>query len=483
MMRADSTINADILLVTAHYDRYERGGRLASIGADLPSLSLLYLASYLREFGVKVGICDASALRYSLPDLLKVISEFNCRVLGISATTPSISRAGRLAQQVKSYFPDKIIVAGGPHATATGEETLKKIPWLDCLVIGEGEQTLLELLAKLDDKNTWKDIPGLVYRDNDTFRRTTPRELVKDIDDIPAPAWDLLDGFPERYHPAYFKTRLQPAAHIVTSRGCPFQCIFCDTSVFSRSVRYNSVEYVMDMLEILTKRFGIREVSFEDDTFTLNLKRAEAICREMIERRLNISWTCNARVQTMPPELLELFRETGCWQMAFGIESGCQEILDFSRKGTRLENIQLAIRQTRKVGIRTRGFFILGFPNETEKTLRRTLDFAKSLALDDISLSYMTPFPGSQMHRIAHQYGSLDDDWSKMTILEAVFVPHGLSEDILKKWYDRFIIAFYFRPKIILSHLLEALRNPRVGIQLLTSSIRLVFTMFRGLTR
>ena len=182
----------------------------------------------------------------------------------------------------------------------------------------------------------------------------------------------------------------------------------------------------------------------------------------------------------MDHKILSLFKRAGCWQMAFGIESGSQEILDFSGKGTSLGQIRDTLHMVSETGISSRAFFILGFPNETEATMRQTIDFAKSLPLDNISLTFMTPFPGSKIHSIASQYGKFDDNWSRMTILESVFVPDGLTEDILRKYYNRFIREFYRRPRILLNYFLLCIKNPMAGMKIVWSGLRLIAEIVKG---
>jgi radical SAM superfamily enzyme YgiQ (UPF0313 family) len=206
----------------------------------------------------------------------------------------------------------------------------------------------------------------------------------------------------------------------------------------------------------------VREISFEDDTLTMNNERLIKICEGMLQRNLRFTWTCNGRVNNVKSEILKLMKRAGCWQIAFGIESGCQEILDLARKGIKLGQIRRALGMTKKAGIRTRGYFIIGFPTESEATLRRTLDFALSLPLDDISVMLMTPFPGSEMHRIAPQYGVLLDDWEKMNMLNTVFIPHGFSKQKLDQWHRRFILEFYLQPKNILKNIGRVVYRPNL---------------------
>ncbi len=468
-----------VLLITPPYDALERGGRMASIAADLPSLGLLYIAAFLRSNGHEVHLYDAQAQKGTAKQILQIIKATRFDVVGISSTTPSITRAGAIAHLIKDNCPDVTVLIGGAHTSAVPEETLACYSAIDAAVVGEGEITLMELLDKWPEKS-WQEVRGIVSRSEDGYCRGGGRPLIEDLDVLPFPAWDLLTGFPGKFHPASFKTRRLPATHLLTSRGCPYNCIFCDSSVFTRKVRFHSVDYVLEMLELLTGKYGIREISVEDDTFTLNLERSIDICTRILEKGLNLSWSCNARIKKMDPQILSLFKRAGCWQMAFGIESGSQEILDFAGKGTSIEQIRETVNMVSRTGISSRAFFIFGFPKETETSLRQTIDFAKSLPLDNISLTFMTPFPGSKISAIASQYGTFEDNWSKMTILESVFVPFGLTEQLLREYYNRFIREFYFRRRIIFAYIRLCVNNPLTGIKIVWAGLRLVVGLIKG---
>ncbi|MBC8462577.1 MAG: radical SAM protein, partial [Deltaproteobacteria bacterium] len=435
---------------------------MAIAAADLPSLALLSLAGYTREKGYRVAICDASAQMLTMEQTCDWVRKFDPAIVGISATTPSIIRTAVLAKKLKLVKPGLTIILGGPHATAVPKETINRFPIFDGMVVGEGEKTLCGILDNFPG-DAWKRVAGGLAKNGDgTFFDNPPRDLISDIDILPFPAWELLPNFPQSYHPATFKCRSFPAAQYVTARGCPYRCTFCDTSVFSHKVRYHSAEYVLEALSRLYHRFRVREISFEDDTFTMNVERLIAICEGMLKRGLKFTWTCNGRVNNVSQEVLRSMKRAGCWQIAYGIESGVQEILNFVKKGTKISQIKSSLELTKSVGIRTRGYFIIGFPTETEATIRETLNFALSLPLDDLSVMLMTPFPGSELHRIAPQYGKLDDDWSKMNLLQPVFIPAGLSEGKLLEWQRKFRFEFYLRPRTIIANLSKALRNPNL---------------------
>ncbi|MEW5693781.1 MAG: radical SAM protein [Candidatus Hydrogenedentota bacterium] len=449
-----------VLLANAPYSLEERYGKLATIGATLPNIGLLMLGAVLRKAGYNVKILDASALGLNYDETIYEVKNFKPDIVGLSTLTPLINRTVKLSKKIKSIFPEVPIIIGGAHITAIPEETLKN-QCFDYGVIGEGEVTIVELVEKLASNQPVHNIKGIVFRENSRIRITDTRPPIPDIDTLPFPAWEMLEDFPENYHPAIFKYKKLPSTHIISSRGCPYRCIFCDTSVFSRNVRYHSPEYVLEMITHLKNKFGIKEIIFEDDQFLANKERVETICKNLIETRVNISWCCSARVNSANDiNLLRLMKRAGCWQINYGIESGNQQILNNIKKGITLEQIERAVTLTHKAGISAKGYFIFGSPQETEDTMQDTIQLAKRLPLDDISVFMMTPLPGSEIYALADKYGFFEKEFDKMNILDIVFVPKGLSKEILLRYQKRLMKEFYLRPRIILNYLLKILFNP-----------------------
>jgi len=452
---------ASIFLANAPYSLEERYGDLASIGATLPHLGLLSLGAVLREEGHRICIVDASAQGMGYEQTVEETKTFQPDIIALTAVTPSIIKTVKLAAMMKGIFPSVPIVIGGPHFTAVPEQTLSDYPVFDYGVVGEGEVTLTELVEALSSGGTLPDVAGIVYRENSEVVFSPPRPHIKDLDVLPFPAWDLLPGFPSQYHPALFKYKKLPATHIVSARGCPHKCIFCDTSVFSRRIRFHSSEYILNMIGYLVENFGIKEIIFEDDQFLINKKRMKKICEGILKAKWPISWCCSARVNSVNDlALLKLMKKSGCWQISYGIESGNQKILDFAQKGITINQIEKAVRLTHKAGILSKGYFIFGLPYENEKTMQNTISFAKSIPLNDMSVFTLTPFPGSKMYNIAEQYGTIKKDFEKMNLLEVVYVPTDLSKERLLYYQRRFMKEFYLRPRIIANYLRRLLTNP-----------------------
>lgn len=452
-----------ILFTTPPLTREKRYGSLAGGGSSSPSLGILMLAAVARLHGFDCAVIDAAALELSEHELLHRIAILRPDVIGISSTTAAIGNAGSIAAAAKQLLPDVRIIVGGPHITAAPLNTMTRFPALDIAVIGEGEATIAELLPRLQDGTELATVQGIIYRNGSNLRDTGRRPMITDLDALPFPAWDLLEEFPQRYLPAPFKVRNLPAAPLVTSRGCPNSCIFCDRSVFGSSCHAYSAEYIVREMTELHQRYGIREFSFEDDTFVTFKHRLAELCGRLIALKLDISWTCLGRANQVTAENLRLMRAAGCWQISFGIESGSQKILDLVNKGIILDQVRNAVNLCRLAGIKSKGFFILGHPGETKETLQMTLDFALKLPLSDISVSLMTPFPGSEIYNRACEFGTFDPDWENMNLLNPVFVPFGLIREDLEHAQKVLLRSFYLRPRIIADYALRLMQKPSLA--------------------
>ena len=456
----------------------ERYGSLSGGGSTSPSLGILILSAVARNEGFDCTLVDASALALTEEELLKRLEAIKPDILCISSTTLGIRNANTFTVEAKRMIPSLTVIVGGPHITAAPLETMERFSSFDIAVIGEGELTLAELLRALSSGNTLSAVQGLIFREGNSLVDTGRRPFIKDLDSLPFPAWDLLEQFPARYMPAPFKVMKLPAAILVTSRGCPNKCIFCDRSVFGASCHGYSAEYVVRQMSELYHRYGIREFSFEDDTFITFRSRLKEICERLIELRLDISWTCLGRVNHVSAENLRLMRKAGCWQISFGIESGSQEILKLINKRVTLDQVRQAVRLSREAGIRSKGFFIIGHPGDTKETIKLTIDFALELPLDDISVSLMTPFPGTELYRRAAEFGEFNPDWANMNLLTIVFIPHGLIRNDLVMAQKELLRRFYFRPRILFDYGKRLLQNPSMvkglwnGFRSLILSIR-----------
>ncbi len=440
----------------------ERYGKLAGAGSSSPALGILILAAVARRHGHTVSVIDTAALEMGMDQTLEQVRLFEPDVVGISSTTLGIFNASCLAEHIKACMPQVLIILGGPHISAVPEETMQRFLSFDLAVVGEGDETILELLDALGGNRPLENIGGICYRQDGAVITTPRRTFIKNLDDLPFPAWDLLENFPARYAPAPFKVKSLPSASLVSSRGCPNHCIFCDRSVFGTACHAFSADYVIRMMLDLYHTYGIRHICFEDDTFVTFKHRLTEVCERLIELKLDLSWSCLGRVNHVNAESLALMKRAGCWQISFGIESGSQDILNAIHKNVTLEQIRNAVTICSSAGILSKGFFIVGHPCETKETLEQTLDFALQLPLDDISVTMLTPFPGTEIYERAAEFGIFDGDWSRMNLLNAVFIPHGLTKEDLEHYQREIIRRFYLRSRIVAGYLGRLAASPAI---------------------
>lgn len=469
------TLMKHIVFVNPPLSLAERYGALASAGSTMPALGLCWLASVCRRSGYETSIIDAAIKNLNYETIAGRIAELHADYVGITALTCSIHSASRLAQAVKKNGAGIQTLIGGPHLTALPEETMRMFPAFDTGFLGEGEETLVDYLKARESGGTLEDVKGLVCRSGNSIKVTEPRLFIEDLDSLPLPAWDLLEGFPGAYAPAAIRCRHLPASHMVTSRGCPMKCTFCDRSVFGNRYRFFSVEYTLEMVRTLVNRFKVRDILFEDDSFTLHKKRVLSLCELIQRNNLHFSWSCLGRVDTIDAELLRSIKKAGCWQIGFGIESANPDVLDGVEKKINLEKIRQALALTRAVGIRTKGFFILGLPHETEETIRESMRFAREAELDDISVSFCTPFPGTALLERANEFGDFDQDFDKMNLMHAVFVPAGLTRKQLEESHAQFFRQFYLRPRIVLDYSLRILTDMGIFLRIVRGTFFFLF--------
>ncbi|MCL6451132.1 MAG: B12-binding domain-containing radical SAM protein [Acetobacteraceae bacterium] len=487
---------ASLLLINPPLPRGRRAGVLGAAAGFSPPLGLLSLAACARAAGHRVAVLDAEALGLKLKAAAKEALEFRPALAGLTATTLSLSSAAALAALLKEGSPGTLVAVGGPHATALPEDTLARYPAFDLAVVGEGEETLLELLSVLDEGG-WRRAAGAPWDGEVAARfgrvagialrvgrgepeRTAPREAIPDLDRLPRPAWDLLDGFPWRYRlqaQSWFAT---PSTSVCGSRGCAGRCTFCCRGVFGRRVRAHSPEYLVAALRELKCRFGVRGVQFEDDNFTLLRPRLLRFCELARAERLGVEWSCQARVDTVDPEMLKAARLAGCRAVLFGVESADPAVLEILGKRITPDRAYLALSWARAAGLATKGFFMFGCPGETRDGLGRTVEFMLRAPLDDISIHMYTPFPGTELYPNISRYGEFTPDFERMNSFEPVFVPHGLSREELLAWARRAYRAFYLRPRTVLGYM-GRLKHPAQALALARSALGLArFVTGRG---
>lgn len=419
-----------------------------------PPLGLGYLASSLRQYGYRPFLYDGTLKNASLDDFASAVEKIKPDLIGISVLTRGHGKAKEMIRILKKKFPKITIVIGGTQVTAAPKEVILDLG-ADFGVIGEGEVTLLELVKELEKtKNNFRKINGLAYKTAfGKFKINAPRELISNLDDLPFPAWDLMPPKEYRIAPILEPARGSPIAPIMTSRGCPFNCTFCASNViWKRRIRFRSVENVIAEIKMLKEKFGIKEFHFCDDNFTMDIKRAERICDALIKEKINLPWQCpnGVRIDRLTIPLLKKMKRAGCYSVGLGIESGNRRILKKINKQLDLKIIPNVLKNLKRIGIESYGFFILGLPGETKKTAQETIDFALKYPFDRVWFNIFTPYPGSPSFSDWIGERKFNEiDWDKHDCSTAVMAENDLTAKDIENLQRKATRKFYLRPKTL----------------------------------
>jgi len=415
---------------------------LAAVANRMAPIGILSIAAFLERHGHEVFVYDClgpDAVRGGEADVAQILA-LRPELVGFSATTSGFLDGCRMASLVKKARPEIVTVFGGVHISAIGAPLLERHAEIDYLCMGEGEVTLSELT----DGREPKTIDGLAWRSGDRVVANRPRDLVRDLDSLPFPAYEKLAGFPDGYNLPLFSYIRTPGATMITSRGCPYQCSYCDRSVFKKGFRYNSAGYIYDHMKHLRARFGVRHVNIYDDLFTLNRARIEELCNHLVSRPLGVQFNCAVRVGHADDDLLRMLKKAGCLMVSIGIESADEAMLRRHKAGVSPDAVRDTVARIKKSGLRAKGLFMMGLPGETEASVQATSDFVLSLGLDDMNMAKFTPFPGAPIWNGIEKEGTLENDWEQMNCLNFVFVPKGIaSRERLDYLYNEHVKRFY----------------------------------------
>lgn len=412
-----------------------------------PSLGLGYLAACVRERGHEVFILDLARERLGAAAGAKRLATLKPDLVGVGIMSTGYLAARELIVAIRQRLAGVPLVIGGPHVTALPEDALGDLG-VGLAIAGEAEASLPALVEALASGREPDGIPGLYRRRGGEVSGYGRAPVTEELDTLPFPAWDLID--PRTYPdlPHQLLRRRFPVAPVMTSRGCPFDCSFCSsTLLWGRGWRTRSAMNVVDEIEMLARDYGVREIHFEDDNFTLKEEHAAAICEEMLSRGLDLAWSCpnGVRIDSLSDRLLALMKRSGCYSLGFGIESGSQAVLDQNNKKLRLDRVESRVRLVKKHGIDAFGFFIIGLPGETEATLREMVRFACRVPFDRANFSLLSPLPGSRVFK-EYVVGAEGFDHGVLDYFTP-FPVDGLDAARLKRWQRRAVWRFYLRPR------------------------------------
>jgi len=372
-----------------------------------PPLGIAYIASTLEKQGIVCKIIDAHVLRLDQKEIYQQAKSFHPDIIGITAMIVSAEAAISLGAYLRKKFPNTLLVFGGPYPTAESAFVLKQTNG-DIVVQGEGEDTIVDIIRR---PNELPSILGISYRSGKTIRQNPPRPLIADLDSIPFPAYHLLPSF------SHYKSRSRrtPIGVMLTTRGCPYACIYCNKNIFGKTFRMRSPTNVLTEMELITGRYGVRQIDILDDNFTLNTQWAETVLDKMIERKINVllNFQNGVRADRLTPRLVKKMKRAGTYKAGIGIESGDPAIQKIIKKSLSLPKVKRAIDMLRKQNIVTVGFFMIGIPGETGSTIQKTIDFAKKVNPHIATFSVVVPLPQTELYDIVKQDGVFIDTLSR----------------------------------------------------------------------
>lgn len=419
---------------------------------NYPHLGLAYLAASLGKNGFSVKIIEASTSLFTEDEIIEEIRKDIPKIIGITVTTQTLPSVYSLVQKIKKHFPELCIVLGGSHISVN-PELIQRID-VSFGFVGEADYGLSQLCNYLIRKNgSLETIKGLIYqKDGKLF--INERDSVANLDELPFPARHLL--FNERYFSPVINGRI---TSMITSRGCPFDCIYCSRPAVGKNCRFRSAENIADEILEAKNKFKIKYINFEDDTFTLRKENVTKICNLIIEKRIKIKWGCQTRANLVDENLLRLMHKSGCVKISFGVEAGSERVRYLLNKKIPDEAFRQAFRWCRKIGIETNSFFMFGHPTENIDDLKRTISFARELSPTYAVFNITYILPGSPLFDYAQKEGLVLDaaweDYMRGKNPLPVYVPSGLSKEILESFQKKAFTQFYLSPKYIIQRIFD----------------------------
>jgi anaerobic magnesium-protoporphyrin IX monomethyl ester cyclase len=420
---------------------------------------LSYTVAVLEEAGFEPSFIDAIMEELDTAAFVQRVRDIDPALLVMECSTPSIHHDLQSAAEVKKALPGIKIALIGSHSSFFHQEILQENPAVDAIVRGEFEITVRELARAIAEKRDWSTVEGLSFRDEDQVKVNADRPLVQDLDSLPFPARHIVKSL--GYRAAIYSG--EHCTGMVSSRGCPFQCTFCvwPNTLYGHRFRARSAENVVNEMEEVDKKYGIDEIYFDDDTFTIDRQRVMDICRLIRERDLHLSWIVQARVDTVDREMLQAMKETGCHYILFGIESGSPEMLARMKKRITLDKAREAIALCNELGIKSQAFFLFGIPGETPESIQQSIEFAKELGASTVQFAVAIPQPGSPLYQECMENGWLIyDNWEDFASCEAMIETPQLSRAQQEEARIRAYREYYFRPQFILREAMR-IRHPR----------------------
>ncbi len=427
----------------------------------VPPIGLGYLATALRKEGFNdIVVIDCLKDNLNTPRLRARLEELQPAVVGFQMFSYDFSAVVSAICSLRNVLPDAVVVLGGPHVSAVGAEVLKEIPTADFAIAGEGEIGFPMLMKHVlrEEPIRLESIPGIIYRD-ERRARMIGRGFVPDLDALGFPAWDLMapGEYPDSPQGGFYMNF--PIAPISTTRGCPYPCAFCGSAVnMGKKLRFRSIQTVLAEMRVLYDDYGVREFHIIDDMFNYKKERVAEFCKGIKDQGMEISYTFpnGLRLNHLDMEMLQMMKETGAYAFNVGIESGSQRILDKMKKKLTLELIEEKVNLINEAGLEPCGFFIIGFPGETEEDIEATIRFAKKLKLKRAHFSNFLPLPGTPATQDLLACGEIEPpSWDSLFYARVAYAPKGMTRKRLKALQRKAYLSFHLRPSILFRMLRE----------------------------
>ncbi|MDD5254386.1 MAG: radical SAM protein [Candidatus Nanoarchaeia archaeon] len=420
----------------------------------------IYLATalaVLKKNGLDAKGVDAVDKEFGIISFVDYVKKFNPEIILLEVSTPSIMHDLETAFQIKKEV-NCLVVLWGPHASYFDKEIIENYKFVDVIIKGELDYTLLELCKNYSKKRGFKDIKGITYREKDKIVINVPRELIENLDELPFA--DREDFRIERYQQAFYTGR--KAALLISTRGCPYRCTFClwPDTLYGHRFRARSAKNVADEIEFLKRNYNIDEIYFDDDSFLIDKERVKELCNELIRRKINLIWRCMARVNNVDEETLRLMKKAGCKDIFYGFESGSDKILKTSSKGITKEQIINAVNLTKKVGIMASGSFVIGLPEESKETINETIKFARQVHADYVQFTLAAAFPGTKLYEEAKALNLFEyDSWEDFDGCHgAVMKTKYMSKKELNGIIRKMNLRYYSSPRVIFQNV-KSIKN------------------------
>jgi anaerobic magnesium-protoporphyrin IX monomethyl ester cyclase len=408
------------------------------IKGAMPPLSILSIGAVLEKEGFEVHILDVHVEFYTEEQVKEEIKKIDPDFVGLTVMTSTAIASHQIAKICKEVSPECTVVMGGVHPTSISEETLRNKA-VDIVVRGDGEYSMLEICQGKD----LNEVVGISYVEDGRVLATANRPDIKELGELPMYAYHLVDM--KKYYPAIGAYKRFPAINMLMTRGCPGKCIFCNSA--ETNLRTRPAAQVVDEIIVLRDRYGIKEIQFYDDTFTVMKQNVFEFCRLMIEKKVGVGFSCFARTDCFSEKMAYALKEAGCHQVMFGVESGNQEMLKILRKDIDLDKTLGVVALAKKVGIEVRAAFTFGTPGETKETIQETLDYALKMDPDLAIFNITTPYPGTQLYNWATKNELLTThDWWDYELGRAIINMPSIAQEDLIAAYQRAFKVFYNRP-------------------------------------